>query len=56
MDNPDGDLKSLLIRVAEQADKAAFARLFQHFAPRIRSYGLRHLGSEANAMELVQET
>ncbi|MGL5306922.1 MAG: sigma-70 family RNA polymerase sigma factor, partial [Aeromonas veronii] len=34
MDNPDGDLKSLLIRVAEQADKAAFARLFQHFAPR----------------------
>ncbi|PTT52678.1 RNA polymerase subunit sigma, partial [Aeromonas sp. HMWF015] len=27
MDNPDGDLKSLLIRVAEQADKAAFARL-----------------------------
>ena len=56
MDNPDGDLKSLLIRVAEQADKAAFARLFQYFAPRIRSYGLRHLGSEANAMELVQET
>lgn len=56
MDNPDGDLTSLLIRVAEQADKAAFARLFHHFAPRIRSYGLRHLGSEANAMELVQET
>ncbi|MGL4714853.1 MAG: sigma-70 family RNA polymerase sigma factor [Aeromonas sp.] len=56
MENPDGDLKYLLIKVAEQTDKAAFARLFQHFAPRIRSYGLRHLGSEANAMELVQET
>ncbi|TNH74260.1 RNA polymerase subunit sigma [Aeromonas caviae] len=56
MDNPDGDLTSLLVRVAERADKAAFATLFHHFAPRIRSYGLRHLGSEANAMELVQET
>ncbi|HAU4966722.1 TPA: RNA polymerase subunit sigma, partial [Aeromonas hydrophila] len=56
MDDPAGDLKSLLVRVAEHGDKAAFATLFQHFAPRIRSYGLRHLGSEANAMELVQET
>lgn len=56
MDNPDGDLTALLIRVAEQADKAAFAILFHHFAPRIHGYGLRHLGSEANAMELVQET
>ena len=27
MDNPDGDLTSLLIRVAEQADKAAFAKI-----------------------------
>jgi RNA polymerase sigma-70 factor, ECF subfamily len=56
MDNPDGDLKSQLLRVAEQADKLAFAVLFHHFAPRIRGYGLRHLGSEANALELVQET
>ncbi len=56
MDDSAGDLKSLLVRVAEHGDKAAFATLFQHFAPRIRSYGLRHLGSEANAMELVQET
>ena len=37
MDNPDGDLTSLLVRVAERADKAAFATLFHHFAPRIRS-------------------
>ena len=56
MDNPDGDLTSLLIRVAEHGDKVAFATLFHHFAPRIRSYGMRHLGSEANALELVQET
>lgn len=56
MDNPDGDLTAQLLRVAEQADKAAFAALFHHFAPRIRGYGLRHLGSEANALELVQET
>ena len=44
------------VRVAERADKAAFATLFHHFARASRSYGLRHLGSEANAMELVQET
>ncbi|MCS3457073.1 RNA polymerase sigma-70 factor (ECF subfamily) [Aeromonas sp. BIGb0405] len=50
------DLKTQLIRVAESADKVAFAALFRHFAPRIRNYGLRHLGSDANAMELVQET
>lgn len=56
MDNPDGDLTAQLLRVAEQADKAAFASLFHHFAPRIRGYGLRHLGNEANALELVQET
>ncbi len=45
MDDPAGDLKSLLVRVAEHGDKAAFATLFQHFAPRIRSYGLRHLAA-----------
>lgn len=27
MDNPDGDLTSLLVRVAERADKAAFATM-----------------------------
>lgn len=56
MESPDGDLRSQLLRVAERADKLAFAALFHHFAPRIRGYGLRHLGSEANALELVQET
>ncbi|MGL5327070.1 MAG: sigma-70 family RNA polymerase sigma factor, partial [Aeromonas sp.] len=32
MDDPAGDLKSLLVRVAEHGDKVAFATLFQHFA------------------------
>lgn len=50
------DLQALLLRVATERDRAAFARLFHYFAPRIRHYGLRHLGSEANALELVQET
>ncbi|WP_305817814.1 sigma-70 family RNA polymerase sigma factor [Photobacterium leiognathi] len=48
--------KQLLVSVAKERDKTAFATIFSHFAPKIRSYGLKHLKQEANAMELVQET
>ncbi|PQJ67159.1 RNA polymerase subunit sigma [Photobacterium angustum] len=48
--------KQLLVSVATDRDKTAFAAIFSHFAPKIRSYGLKHLKQEANAMELVQET
>ena len=42
--------------IAETADRAAFARLYEHFAPRVTSY-LTRLGAPANvAEELVQET
>lgn len=37
------------------ADHAAEAELCRRFAPRIRLYGLRHLGSEAGAGDLVQD-
>lgn len=41
--------------VADDRDKAAFAELFDHFAPRIKSY-LQRLGMEnAQAEELTQE-
>lgn len=41
--------------VAERRDRQAFARLFAHFAPRIKAY-LRRLGlDEAQAEELTQE-
>lgn len=48
-------LAALLARVAEQRDRAAFASLFEHFAPRLKAYLMR-LGAEAGtAEELAQE-
>jgi RNA polymerase sigma-70 factor (ECF subfamily) len=45
-----------LVRVGQDRDKAAFARLFAHFAPRVKSY-LIGLGSGAElAEELAQES
>ena len=45
-----------IIDVAENRDKAAFARLFDHYAPLIRSYSLaREPGADLVADELVQE-
>ncbi|WP_305829330.1 hypothetical protein [Photobacterium leiognathi] len=39
--------KQLLVSVAKERDKTAFATIFSHFAPKIRSYGLKHLKQEA---------
>ncbi|WP_281544374.1 sigma-70 family RNA polymerase sigma factor [Grimontia sp. SpTr1] len=49
-------LAELLTLVANKRDDKAFSSLFSHFAPKIRSYGLRHLRADGQAMELVQET
>ena len=56
MEDANLDLTALLLQVATQRSKAAYGQLFHYFAPRIRHYGLRHLRSEARAMELVQDT
>jgi RNA polymerase sigma-70 factor, ECF subfamily len=42
--------------VAEDRDKNAYARIFRHFAPRLKDFSLRQVGNEQQAMELVQET
>jgi RNA polymerase sigma-70 factor (ECF subfamily) len=42
--------------IAARADREAFARLFGHFAPRLKSYMLRLGASPARAEELAQET
>ena len=48
-------LAELLARVAERRDRAAFASMFEHFAPRLKAYLMR-LGAEAGAAEeLAQE-
>lgn len=49
------DWSSVLRKVAEDGDRAAFASLFAHFAPRVKAYMMR-LGSDAtSAEELAQE-
>lgn len=50
----DGALASLVLDGAGERARAAEAELCKRFAPRIRLYGLRHLGSEHAAADLVQ--
>lgn len=42
--------------VATKRDRASFIALFQHFAPRIKTFMLRSGASEAMAEEIAQET
>jgi RNA polymerase sigma-70 factor (ECF subfamily) len=46
----------LIGAIAAQADRAAFADLFGHFAPRVKSYLLRLGAAPPLAEELAQET
>ena len=45
-----------LVAVGRRRDRAAFAALFAHFAPRVKTYLLRLGMTEARAEELAQET
>ena len=47
---------SYLSDVAQTRSKSSFAKVFNYFAPRLRSYALKQMGSDAQAMELVQDT
>ncbi len=47
---------ALVANVAASADRASFATLFNHFAPRLRSYCARQGVAGDVAEELVQET
>ena len=48
-------MDALLRRVAEAKDRAAFAALFDHFAPRIKSYLMRLGAPGPQAEDLAQE-
>jgi len=48
-------MDALLRRVAEHRDRAAFAALFDHFAPRIKSYLMRLGAPGPQAEDLAQE-
>jgi RNA polymerase sigma-70 factor (ECF subfamily) len=45
-----------ILAVAERHDRAAFAALFTHFAPRVKSYLIRHGTAPEAAEDLAQET
>jgi RNA polymerase sigma-70 factor, ECF subfamily len=47
---------ALLARVAATKDRTAFAGLFDHFAPRVKSFMMRKGASAEQAEDLVQET
>ena len=48
-------LRSLIGRVAQNRDRQAFAELFDHFAPRLKSFMMRKSASAELAEDLVQE-
>ncbi len=45
-----------LVAVAERQDRDAFAALFRHFAPRLKSYFRRFGDDEGRVEEVLQET
>lgn len=49
------ELANLVASVACRADRAAFSRLFDHFAPRLNAYLLRLGADRGTAEELTQE-
>ncbi|NOT42114.1 MAG: RNA polymerase subunit sigma, partial [Alphaproteobacteria bacterium] len=48
-------LADLVEAIAASADKAAFAALFRHFAPKIKGYLIKIGTSRGQAEELAQE-
>lgn len=49
------ELRDCVAAVAGRRDRAAFARLFQHFAPRLKAYARRAGVADDVAEELAQE-
>lgn len=49
-------LSDMIVAIAQSGDREAFAALFKHFAPRVKSYLLRLGASAEAAEELAQET
>lgn len=51
-----GQWEDALHFVALNADKAAYAELFNYFAPRLKAFGMKMFGNEQQALEMVQDT
>jgi RNA polymerase sigma-70 factor (ECF subfamily) len=55
MTRPGEDHDRLIVAVAQTRDRDAFARLFEHFAPRLKAYLIRAGASDAAAEEFAQD-
>jgi RNA polymerase sigma-70 factor, ECF subfamily len=51
----EAHFRALIGRVAQSHDRSAFAELFDHFAPRLKSFMMRKNASAELAEDLVQE-
>ena len=51
----EAEFRSLMKRVAQNRDRAAFEKLFTHFAPRLKSFMMRKNANAELAEDLVQE-
>ncbi len=49
------DWSALMMAVRDAGDRAAFARLFRHYAPRVKSYLMKSGASAAQAEECAQD-
>jgi RNA polymerase sigma-70 factor (ECF subfamily) len=49
-------LSDCIVCIAQRGDRDAFARLFNHFAPRVKSYLIRLGAAPEAAEEIAQET
>ena len=56
MTAPDPDFAGLIAAVAQRADRDAFAAVFRHFAPRVKTMLMRGGALAPAAEELAQET
>jgi RNA polymerase sigma-70 factor, ECF subfamily len=52
----DYDFSAMIVAVAARQDRSAFSALFEHFAPRVKSYLARSGATVESAEELAQET
>src|SRR5262249_48628581 len=49
-------MTDLLVKIARQRDRQAFAQLFAYYAPRVKAYLIRQGADNGTAEELAQET
>lgn len=52
---PEGDWTADVARIAAHQDQAAFARVFAHFAPRVKAFLIKSGADHAMAEECAQE-